>query len=353
METPYPVCAARSCRPLRAGRDRDPRRLPPPEHLYLEGAYKLSDELRINGTVPQVSGVHRCALKFKAFVIEKWLDEHIRPAFIRHAIGYNAEEQQRIESSEYATAAREAQRKSERIAFGFNVEETERITRSCEYNTLSREAFYPIMEWGWTRQDCLDYLYRMFGIEWQKSACTYCPFARLKTAAIERQKGHPGQLAAALVLELTSLALNPRGALYKDTALIDIARKERYDEALQIMADILAKSDWALYRVRRLLNATKSGGKGTVDRCVERLATFQTREQALAALLAHKAFGEFEEIRHIPYIWIQRRAESTYPTREELFSIAPATVETKARYGVPWFDARWNQQTLFSGTYAT
>lgn len=41
-----------------------------PQRLYLEGAYKVSDELRVNGTVPQFAGVHKCALKFKAFVIE-------------------------------------------------------------------------------------------------------------------------------------------------------------------------------------------------------------------------------------------------------------------------------------------
>jgi hypothetical protein len=318
-----------------------------PQRLYLEGAYKLSDELRINGTVPQISGVHRCALKFKAFVIEKWLDDHIRPAFIRHAIGYNAEELQRIQNSEYATATREAQRKPERIAFGFNVEERERIARSSEYNTLSREAFYPVMEWGWTRQHCLDYLRSIFAIEWQKSACTYCPFARLRAPAIERQKRHPRQIADALVLELTSLALNPRGALYKDKALLDIAKKEGYDEAFEIMNEILGKSEWALYRVRRLLHANASGGKGTADRCVERLATFANRDHALDALLDRNQLGEYEEIRQIPYIWIQRRG-NTYPTREELLSIAPATVETKARYGVPWFDAKWNQQTLFT-----
>ena len=46
-----------------------------PERMHMEGAYKLSDELRAAGTVPQFGGEHRCALKFKAFVIETWLRE--------------------------------------------------------------------------------------------------------------------------------------------------------------------------------------------------------------------------------------------------------------------------------------
>jgi hypothetical protein len=72
------------------------------------------------------------ALKFKAWVIEQWLETNLRGR-ARHAIGYNAGETGRIARSEYAFG--------ERIAFGFNADERNRISRSCEYNTLSREAF--------------------------------------------------------------------------------------------------------------------------------------------------------------------------------------------------------------------
>ena len=62
-------------------------------------------------------------------------------------IGYNADETGRVGRSEYAFG--------KRIAFGFNVDEKSRINRSCEYNTLSREAFYPRLEWGWDRRTCI------------------------------------------------------------------------------------------------------------------------------------------------------------------------------------------------------
>ncbi len=42
-----------------------------PEHLLIKGDYKLSDELRSAGTVPQFGGEHICSLKFKAWVIEQ------------------------------------------------------------------------------------------------------------------------------------------------------------------------------------------------------------------------------------------------------------------------------------------
>ena len=100
-----------------------------PIQVFLDGDYKLSDELKRNGTVPQYGGVHRCALKFKAWVIEQWLEANLRGR-AHHAFGYNSEERRRINQSEHAIR--------ERIAFGFNADEGKRIDRSCEYNTLTR-----------------------------------------------------------------------------------------------------------------------------------------------------------------------------------------------------------------------
>ena len=48
-----------------------------------------------------------------------------------------------------------------------------------------------------------------------------------------------------------------------------------------------------------------------------------------------------EELRGIPYVWRERRSETNFPTREEFLTIAPAAVETKARYGLDWFEVRW------------
>jgi hypothetical protein len=125
-----------------------------PTSCHIEGDYKLSDELRRMGTVPQSSGTHRCALKFKAFVIERWLTDNVRGA-AAHAIGYNASETGRIANSEYAFDQRKAPARADRaktaaaadgpagekIAFGFNADETGRIARNSEYNTFTRTAF--------------------------------------------------------------------------------------------------------------------------------------------------------------------------------------------------------------------
>jgi hypothetical protein len=58
-------------------------------------------------------------------------------------------------------------------------------------------------------------------------------------------------------------------------------------------------------------------------------------------VIAHSSGVAVEELRGIPYVWHERRSETDFPTREEFITIAPAVVETKARYGLDWFDGRW------------
>ena len=299
-----------------------------PEKVFLDGDYKLSDELRLNGTVPQYGGVHRCALKFKAWVIEQWIKANVR-GHARHAIGYHAEESQRIAKSEYSF--------SERIAFGFNADETHRINRSSEYNTLEREAFYPLLEWGWNRDACIEYLRSVLGVSWKKSACVYCPFNALRPEAMARHLEHPDQVADAMALEHLSLALNPRSALYKAGSLIQITISAQNQAAVDAYRRKIGSEKWALYRVRRIYSA-----RGKADRAVEKINVFDRGAEARLELnrLSAELGIEVEESDGFSYVWRERRADE-YPTREDFLTIAPALVETKARYGLPWFEQRW------------
>ena len=226
----------------------------------------------------------------------------------------------------------------ERIAFGFNADEGERVARSMTYNTLRRTAFYPLVEWGWNRAGCEQYLRDVFGVEWKKSACVYCPFTPLRGAALERHREHPESVADAMLLEHLSLALNPRAALYRDRSLIQITRDDRNDKATDRYESCLAALPWAIYRVRRIYS-----GPGKADRAVERLTTFASPTEAAAALraLAHKHKAEWTEQRGIQYVYIERRSETAFPCCEEYFVAAPAVVEDKARNGLAHFDARW------------
>jgi 5-methylcytosine-specific restriction endonuclease McrA len=315
-----------------------------PAHLFIEGAYKLSDELRTNGTVPQFGGVHRCSLKAKVFPIERWMREYY-PHPARHAFGYNAEETKRIEKSLAAEA--------KRVAFGFNAEESKRIERTREYDGPLRISIFPLLEWRWNRDRCLDYLREQFDVTWKKSACVYCPFNRLTADAIDRHKAHPAQVADALMLEHLSLSMNPRGTLYPSKSLVQITLASGNHRATSGFQRKLDESDWAIYRIRRLYHAAKdkSGAlhpekKGTALRAVEKLTDTVTRAEANLRLreLAVST-DEIVEQRGISYVY-RLRCGMQYPTREEFFVAAPALVAAKARYSMQWFDQQWESPQL-------
>lgn len=315
-----------------------------PERLFIEGRYRLSDELRAAGTVPQFAGEHTCSLKFKAWVIERWLREHL-PQPIRHAFGYNAEETRRVAKSEAAIARR--------IAFGFNADETRRVTRARHYDTPSRQSFYPLLDWGWTREKCLDYIQSVTGVRWRKSACVYCPFNSLKADSIERHREHPHQVADALLLEHLSLSLNPRGQLYRDQALVTITAASRNAAAIEAFRHKLDASLWALYRVRRIYRAGKDNSgiisaerKGNVLRAVEQIGAPDNRTVIVEQFnrLPEAALDPVEQ-HGITYAYRLRRS-ATYPTKEEFFVALPAVVESKARYGLEWFEEQWQAAQL-------
>lgn len=318
-----------------------------PRQLFIGGGYKLSEELRAAGTVPQFGGEHICSLKFKAWVIEQWLAACLTES-ARHAFGYNVDESKRVARSEAAVG--------KRVAFGFNAEERKRVENAVHYDTPFRQSFYPLVEWGWARQDCVEYLRKTIGIVWRKSACVQCPFNSLSPDALARHREHPEQVAEAMLLEHVSLSMNPRGTLYRDQGLIEIVESSGNPQALANFRQMLDRRPWTVYRVRRIYRAgkDKSGNlspskKGGAVRAVERIAGETNRATAIDSLRALIRPGnQVSEKRGILYVY-REHCRASYPAREEFLVAAPAVVETKARYGLEWFEQQWDapQMSLF------
>ncbi len=191
-------------------------------------------------------------------MIEEWIAQNL-PVLARHAFGYSAEETKRVAKSEAAGARR--------IAFGFNVDEPKRVGKAVLYDTPMRQSFYPLVEWGWTRQDCIDYLREMLGVVWKKSTCVQCPFNALKDEALARHREHPEQVAEAMLLEHLSLSMNPRGTLYRNQSLIQITDASGNHLATDAYRQRLSRARWDVYRVRRVYFAGKDrSGKPLADK---------------------------------------------------------------------------------------
>ena len=283
-----------------------------PERCFMEGDYTLAEELRDAGTVPQYSGTHRCALKFKSFVVDAWLDAGGDPD-------------------------------GEKVAFGFNTNEMDRVKKGQTYDTAQRTSFFPLLEWGWDRQNCIDYIKSIFGVVWKKSACVFCPFSCNKQSADDlaaRQADFPEEVADAMMLEHLSISLNPGGVLYSNKALRDFVAERNNNAAIEAFQRKLASVPWTIYRVRRLWK-----GMATADRAVEKQGSFAGRKEAERALRA-EAMGAVATLRDITYDFVRPRDKTQFPSKEEYFVASPSVVETKARYGIPKFDGRWNNQQI-------
>lgn len=328
-----------------------------PVKLHPDGVYRLSDELLRSGTVPQFGGEHRCAMKFKAFVIEAWLAFEFQRQTpgkpVIHVFGYNAEEVSRSTNSDHHIGRHNAEReiaapKPPLMVFGFNSEECGRINRARKYDGPSRIGNYPLQEWGWDRKKCIVFIRERSGIDWRKSHCSFCPFcaeaSRGDAAAVLRWTEAPEQTAHGVFVEFNSLCFNPRGQLYKKSSLAAVIQAKakndgRVGPVLVEFARILERQEWAIYKVRRIY--TK---KGKAFRCVERLETGGRAEmEVLLRSPGYCAAGDVQEQHGIHYHYFTRRKENVYPAAEGYFVVAPAVMETKLRGKLEVFNERFGR----------
>jgi hypothetical protein len=308
-----------------------------PTELFREGSYKLSDELKTAGTVPQFGGDHICALKFKSFVIDSWLKTELITYPFVHVFGYNRDEIGRIYKSQQAIATLNEQATGYTLVFGYNRDEVQRISKANKYDIPPRFGYYPLSKevWNWTREDCFNYIKKITGIEWRRSACVYCPFNKITDASISRMRETPQQIAEALFIEFISLCMNPRTTLYNKRSLYSIVVKDSQHETLQKFESMLNATEWSIYRVRRIY--TK---KGKAIRAVEQLETGE-RDLIFNLFSIHTSGLNTANEMGITYAYRYNVKTDCYPTYEEFYVTCPSTVKTKARGGIQKFDEKW------------
>jgi hypothetical protein len=299
-----------------------------PTTLYLKGAYTLSDELTRAGTIPNCAGNRRCSMKFKGWVIDTFLAAEA-PEAERHAFGY--------ESTETGRAERCAGHMPRRLVFGFEAGEAGRAKRATEYDSIHRVAEFPLIEWGWDREACEDYIERVVGVRWVKSACSYCPFALTNAAGrsrtLDRMEVDLVSATQALLLEHRALCLNSRQGLVAGDRLADLAtaRGGQLADALTVE---LARTPHNLYEVRRVLRDTTAARKLSI-------VAHGTRDQMLTALQDEAALrgAVLDASDGITRGWLRRRGD-TRPTGEHFLVAGPEGAIAKER---PSFERWWTE----------
>ncbi|WP_328333491.1 hypothetical protein [Streptomyces sp. NBC_00455] len=207
-----------------------------PQRIWEAGPWRLSDELRAAGTVPQMaSGRRTCSIRFKGWALDAWAAFEFGTAAFRRVIGYHAGERSRAEKD---TAIQEK--------------------INADAGRIVCEPYYPLIDAdGMDRAAVEAYVHARLGERIRKSYCAQCPFSvscAAKDRHEERLRDHPETASAVLMLEYTSQALNEKVALYGERSLYQQLAEDMpvNDAVLTRFERDLERAPFALYEVRRL-----------------------------------------------------------------------------------------------------
>ncbi|BCN86300.1 hypothetical protein [Prescottella equi] len=292
-----------------------------PSRLYIEGEYSLYREMTEAGTVPQSGGARLCSVHAKGDALDPVIARITRGQSYRHVMGFEAGEQRRA-------------------------------VKDAMFNTDLRTGEYPLIDWGWTRDDAIAYTRSVTGTSVGKSACTFCPFTfankQGRADVFARYAADPTVGAKTLLMEHLSLALNPAQGLVGGRRLIDMLRDQKLDGVVDAFTAVLEDQEHAIYDVRRIprprkTDPTKLGnaarsirvrGRGTrqgMQGILDRLAA-----DGKAKGLVRPVVGEDGILRVY-----QHERGPAFPAIERYFVVAPALAAAKEheKFDQWWSDA--------------
>jgi hypothetical protein len=287
-----------------------------PTKLYLEGVYKLSDEMFENGTIPQSGGIRKCSMHAKGEVLDPTIARVTDGRPFRHIMGF--------ESTEVGRAKKDTS-----------------FSAHARYDG-KRTAEYPLIEWGWDRAKCEAYILEKTGVDWSKSACMMCPFAMTSKASravifdrFETEEPEGGTMT--LFMEHIALALNPKQGLVGGQRLVDLAIKEGHPVLVDRLQAYLATQPMALYEVKRILKPDA--------RSLVRLAEGTKAEMEEALLAKAIETGADLEVGSDGFSRAYlRRREDRATTVEHFYTIAPAVPVDKQEPNFPTWWRKYRYQ---------
>ena len=288
-----------------------------PRRMVMRGPWRLSDELRASGTVPQIVSRRRlCSWRAKGSILDAWYADEYGGAPFRHVVCFAAEEARRAE-------------------------------RDQNYTAGARRPEYPLIEsWNWDRVRCDLFLLELFGEPWSRSACGYCPFSAGSAGLselIERWRAEPEIGAQALALEYTAMALNPRSRLYGTRSARELVRAHDLASVEECFIRHIDAEQWAAYEVRRIIHARKAdpAAKGPAWRSVRTIEAGSRAEAERALRTAARRHGARPLVDKYGIARAEITARgATYPTLEHTLALAPVGVADKQR---PRFEDWWTR----------
>ena len=280
-----------------------------PTRLYGDGAYRLSDELLSAGTVPMVAAGRRtCTAKAKAVPLDRVIDQLTGGGRFTHVVGFECGEGARAE-------------------------------RDRSYSSVTRASRSPLIEWGWDRAACQEYLASVTGVvAWPKSCCVYCPFSANRgnlATHLARYAREPEAALLALRIERASRALNAHMTLYGSRSVEDLLIAGGLGHLVDELDARLGAEEHVVMDVRRVLVAKGRGWRST-------RVVFRGTRDSCATELGRRAREAGLEIRTdgaTARLWLRARNDGGVAA-EQFLVVVPGSVEAKQR---PGFERVWSR----------
>ena len=217
-----------------------------------------------------------------------------------------------------------------RHVLGFEAGERARAAKDALFNTDRRTGWYPLLDWGWDRAQCSDFIAETTSRRWSKSACSYCVFAMTtgsgRQALVERYRHEPWVGARALFLEAVARTLNERQTLIAGSSAADLVAGAGLTDVQARFDAMLDDCEHAIYEVRRLTrrSSVRPHGRGITARSVRAVARGSRvrMDGELRALAGARRVGGDGIVRHV----LRERGEQL-PALEHFFAVCPAVVE--------------------------
>jgi hypothetical protein len=202
-----------------------------------------------------------------------------------------------------------------------------------------------MQDWEVGRAEAIAYLKEVTGVEFARSACTFCPFAlateKGRATTMARYAREPAAAVEALVIEATSRAVNERQGLIGERRLSDLIADAGMPELLAAAEDQLDAMDHVLLEVRRIVaaKAGQPGKAGMIWRSVTRLEVGARADMAAAlAAMPGRVVTAASGTTRMVLRSREDTAAGQFPKLEHFYVVAPAVVESKSR---PGFEDAW------------
>lgn len=318
-------------------------------HVRSTELHSLGENMERSGWVPRLNRPHICAQRWKGEVLDALVHDLLRTMRLAMvSLGLLLV----IERDRFAPGLLLGYLLflfEEPLQVGpylmYNADEFKRKQASDDYGCAGDSYVYPMIDDGWSRDDCIEFLYQLFRVLWHKSCCDHCPFQN-KANRRKHYAADPIGAARAMWREYIALGFNLRMRLFDTESVRSVCEEIGQVEAIALFEAQRDAAPFALFRVRRIYRKVGNSKSSRIDASRNVEVIGKGSQSEMLSLLQETAETRSLEVVHDSHwrAYSHLRDEGVYPGVEGFWVVAPAITQPKcARKN---FNEEWRKLTL-------